>query len=41
MSNLNHRRKNPVARVFNSVNRPATHKDKTKYSRKTKYKVFA
>ena len=38
MSNLNHRRKNPVARVFKSVKRPATHKDKTKYSRKTKYR---
>jgi hypothetical protein len=41
MSNkINWRRKNPVARVLNQVNRPATHKDKTKYNRKPKYRVF-
>jgi len=28
--------KNPVARCMELVNRPATHKDKTKYDRKSK-----
>jgi len=26
-------RKNPVARVINTVNRPQTHRDRTKYRR--------
>ncbi len=29
--------KNPVARVMNEFNKPATHRDKTKYKRKDKY----
>lgn len=28
--------KNPVARVLDEFNKPATHRDKTKYSRKDK-----
>jgi hypothetical protein len=30
------RKKNPVARVLNRVNRPQTHRDRTKYRRKDK-----
>jgi len=30
-------RKNPVARVLNKINRPQTHRDRTKYSRKAKF----
>ena len=38
MSNkFNHRRKNPVARVFNNINKPQTFRDRTKYIRKEKY----
>ena len=33
MSKTNHRRKNPIARVLNLVNRPQTHRDRTKYVR--------
>ena len=33
----NHRRKNPVARVINEVNRPRTHRAGTDYTRKPKY----
>ena len=41
MSNkVNHRRANPTAKFLNRVNRPSTHKDRTKYSRKPKYRVF-
>ena len=29
--------RNPVARFINDFNKPATHRDKTKYSRKTKH----
>jgi hypothetical protein len=38
-SGKNHRRKNPVARVLNQVNRPQTHRDRTKYTRKAKYRL--
>jgi hypothetical protein len=31
------RTKNPVARFMNDFNKPATHRDKTKYSRKAKH----
>ena len=31
------RTKNPVARFMNDFNKPATHQDKTKYSRKAKH----
>jgi len=34
-----HRRKSPVARVLNQVNRPQTHLDRTKYKRKPKYRI--
>lgn len=30
---INHRRKNPVARVFNSIHKPKTERDRTKYRR--------
>jgi len=30
------RMRNPVARVINKLNRPATHRDKTKYNKKDK-----
>jgi len=33
------RKKNPVARFMNDFNKPATHKDRTKYSRKAKHKA--
>lgn len=36
---MNYRRKNPVARVFNEMNRPKTERDRTKYNRKTKYRM--
>ena len=34
MSKKKRRIKNPVARCMELVNKPATHKDKTKYNRK-------
>jgi hypothetical protein len=40
MSKVNYRRKNPVARVMNDYNRPKTERDRTKYSRKAKYRTF-
>jgi hypothetical protein len=30
---INHRRKNPVARVFNDFNKPKVERDRTKYRR--------
>ena len=38
-SKVNHRRKNPVARVLNQVNRPQTHRDRTKYKRHAKFRM--
>jgi hypothetical protein len=35
---MNYRRKNPVARVLNQINRPQTHRDRTKYKRNEKYR---
>lgn len=32
------RHKNPVARVINQYNKPATHRDRTKYYKKDKHK---
>jgi hypothetical protein len=34
---INYRRKNPVARVLNRVNKPQTHRDRTQYQRKEKF----
>lgn len=31
--------RNPVARFMNDFNKPATHRDQTKYSRKAKHKA--
>ena len=39
MSKINHRRKNPVARVLNVINKPQTHVDRTKYRRHPKFKM--
>ena len=36
---MNYRRKNPVARALNTVNRPKTERDRTKYNRKPKYRM--
>ncbi len=32
------RKRNPVAKFMDKVNRPSTHKDKSKYTRKEKHK---
>jgi len=37
MSHVNHRRKNPVARVLNRVHRPATHRSIKDYRRRAKH----
>jgi hypothetical protein len=36
---MNYRRKNPVARVLNRVNRPQTHREKTQYRRREKFQT--
>lgn len=33
------KKKNPVAKFINQVNRPVTHKDRTKYTRKKRRKL--
>ena len=37
-SGKNHRRKNPVSRVMNTFNKPKTERDRTRYTRKAKYR---
>lgn len=38
MAHVNFRRKNPVAKNLNAVNRPQTHRDRTKYARNPKHR---
>jgi hypothetical protein len=35
----NHRRKNPVARVLNQINRPQTHRERVRYQRTEKFRT--